>query len=147
MDGWPVWLASMSRRDRFGRIVPTEKWSSAQMADAEDQLSTLLEGVGDPLRERCFRMCITLCRHRALSVAEHGSLPAEWHAAPAVDLAGAPVELLWSKGIPTSLAAQPCWFPERVRVGDPLAGLYVPMDCGACDTCKARLKVRTGAVA
>jgi hypothetical protein len=143
MDGWPVWLASISRRNPItGSLVATGDWTGAQMAEIEAMMDTLLDGVGDASRERCFRMCITLCRHRAISGAEHMGLPKEWHEAPAVDLAGAPVELLWTKGIPDRPAAQPCHNPRRQPIGNPFDGLYVPVDCEECETCQARMMVR-----
>jgi len=132
----------MSRRDRFGKIIQTGSWTPAQMAEGHELLATLLEGVGDPLRERSFRMCVTLCRHRALSVREYDNLPPSWFEEPAIDLAGAPVELLWTKGIPDRLSSHPCRNPTWQRIGDWTENLRVPLDCEKCGTCLARLAIR-----
>lgn len=139
MDGWPVWLASTSLRDRHGRIVGTEKWSAEQMTVAQAGLDTLLDGIGNRESERSFRMCITLCRHRALTSAEADRLPESWWTEPARDLAGGPVEVLWSRGITETLSTQPCANPIR-RPMSP--GLYFPEDCGKCESCVARATCR-----
>jgi hypothetical protein len=136
MDGWPVWLASLSFRDRFGKIVPTEKWSENVRREAERSIDVLLEGVGNPLMERQFRMCITMCRHRALSTRENEDLPQWWKDTPSIDLAGGPIEVLWHKGIPETLSTQPCRNPIKEPLSTP--GTYLPLDCGKCDSCLAR---------
>lgn len=135
MDGWPVWLASLSMRDRNGNIIPTARWGDIRLGRAQHSIDTLLEGLGDRGRERSFRMCITLCRHRALSEAEADQLPEDWWTTPAVDLAGGPVEVLWHRGVPESLSTQPCTNPTRIPMG---IGLYLPEDCGTCEPCGAR---------
>lgn len=148
MDGWPVWLASLSIRDRFGSIVPTAKWDVFRMGAAQNSIDALLDGVGDRSRQRSFRMCITLCRHRALTPEEADQLPDEWWTTPAKDLAGGPLEILWSVGVPETLSTQPCARPTKVRLGP---SLYFPDDCGTCETCvaratcRAKLPVRPGA--
>lgn len=143
MSGWPVWLASASLRNRQGRTVTTGRWTPEQFATMEAGLDTLLAGVGDPEREREFRMNVTLCRHRALTQAEHDALPPEWHAQPAVDIAGGPVETLWSHGVPDTVATRPCENPVRVPLGD----TWFPGDCGECDPCRARAAGADGACA
>ena len=140
MDGWPVWLASMSRRDRNGDIIPTGKWTPEQLAEGEDMLNTLLDGVGDDSRERCFRMCMTLCRHRALSQDEVDGLPEWWDSVVPTDIAGGPVQVLWMKGVEDRPSTRPCENPGR-HVIDALKGLYLPLDCGECEPCLARIAV------
>lgn len=130
-----MWLASISLRDRFGKIIPTENWDDRMRATMESLLDRLLEGVGDPLRERQIRMCITMCRHRAITQREFERLPQWWHDAPAVDLAGGPLEVMWHKGIPETLSTQPCVNPTKEPFG---GGLYLPVDCGECPSCRAR---------
>ena len=75
MGGRPVWLASGSLwgRDRREPIV-TGRWSGAQRSTVLNALDLLLSGVGDPERERCFRMNVTLCLHRGLTAEEEASL-------------------------------------------------------------------------
>jgi hypothetical protein len=151
MDGWPVWLASLSKRDRHGRIVPTERWDPFWMGAAQNSIDALLQGVGDRRRERSFCMCITLCRHRALTDEEADRLPADWWTTPAQDLAGGPLQVLWSVGIDETPSTQPCTAPTRIPLSQP--GLYLPEDCGRCEpcqaraTCRARLPVRPRASA
>ena len=140
MDGWPVWLASLSIRDRHGQIVPTGRWEGFTMPRAQASIDTLLDGVGDPAHERSFRMCVTLCRHRALTTEEADHLPEDWWTTPARDLAGGPVEVLWSVGVPETPSTQPCANPTKVPMGP---GLYFPDDCGACETCAARATCRS----
>lgn len=131
-----MWLASASMRDKVGRIWPASKWPDEVMDQVSASLGVLLEGVGDPEREREFRMCITLCRHRALSQEEHDGLPQWWHDAPAFDIAGGPVEVRWHKGIPEVQSAQPCVKPSREYIRWP--DQWLPVDCGQCEPCKAR---------
>jgi hypothetical protein len=146
-----VWLASVSRWDGPERPLPTSAWAiqphEATWRAGERVLDALLAGRGDATRERQFRMPITLCRHRALSDAEIAGLPAWWHEAEAIDLAGPPLEVQWSRGIRESLSVQPCRAPSRrklpVKGGPTLAagGLYLIEACGKCDTCKARARL------
>jgi len=98
-------------------------------------LDVLLGGVGDSEHEREFRMCITLCRHRALTDTEYEALPDWWHVADAVDIAGGPVEVRWSRNVPETPAIQPCVAPGKIKIGD---GLWLPEDCGECEPCRAR---------
>ncbi len=101
-------------------------------------LDVLMAGVGDVDRQREFRMCITLCRHRALTQGEFDALPVWWHEAPPYDIAGGPVEVRWHRGVPESPSTKPCANPHRERVGSPVERLWLPMDCGACESCLAR---------
>lgn len=143
MSGWPVWLASASLRDRRGQIRSALGWDEPTAAAVSATLDTLLAGVGDPAHEREFVMCVTLCRHRALTEAEFAQLPAWWHEADAVDIAGGPVAVRWSRGVPATPAIEPCTNPGRERVGDPIGGLYLPEDCGQCEPCRARASCRS----
>lgn len=150
MDGWPVWLASASVRWPNGDIVPTARWAAIGRQShgyrrVTESIDTLLGGVGDTTRQREFRMCITVCRHRALTQAEVDGLPYEWHRAVPRDIAGGPVEVLWSRGVPDVPSVRPCEQPRRV----PLPGhtfvtseMYFPQDCGVCEPCIARASCR-----
>jgi hypothetical protein len=140
MGGWPVWLASASLHDRRGRIHPAKDWDEDTIKRVSQSLDVLLDGVGDDDHEREFRMCITLCRHRALTKEEFDRLPEWWHEADAVDLAGGPVEILWSKNVPETVGVQPCAAPVKQSIGD---GLWFPLDCGQCPSCRARSEVRS----
>src|ERR1041384_4822949 len=96
MNGEPVWLASISRQSAYTRErLPTTRWTPAQMAESERILDQVLDGLGDATAQRGFRMQITLCRHRLVSEDEKRRLPQSFWDAPAVGLAGAPVEVLW----------------------------------------------------
>lgn len=72
MNGRPVWLASISIRNRYGQLMPSSSW--AQNPTTLDRLERVLRrqlwGVGDNTAERFFRMPITACYHRALSTDE-----------------------------------------------------------------------------
>lgn len=143
MNGWPVWLASASAWDTLGHLVPSSRWTDTRMAQVSASLDILLDGVGDPTREREFRMCVTLCRHRALTQAEHDALPDWWHAAPAVDVAGGPVEIMWHKGIPETVSTLPCENPTREVVAPRRLDIWLPIDCGRCPPCVARAACAT----
>lgn len=153
MDGRPVWLASVSLRDKKGSPILTPKWSEGTMRRAQDALHAVVAGIGDPERERCFRMQVTVCLHRALSDSEIARLPDSWHRAPPVDLAGGPVEILWSKGIRDIPSCKPCVAPTKtpisaltgVRNDDPDA--WFPNDCGTCEPCHARTTIHDAAMA
>lgn len=102
-----------------------------------------LGGIGDQSRERFFRMCITACLHRGIRDDELRLIPAWWHDAEAVDIAGGPVEVLWSKGVPEIASAMPCHNPGK-RLLDPFRpDLWFPVDCGECEPCVARANVRS----
>lgn len=133
-----MWLVSVSH-SVAGKIVPTEIWTKDHRLRIADRLiDMVLDGRGDPRRERSFRMCITLCRHRAISDKENDELPESFHKAPATDIAGGPVEVLWSsQDMPKSDSVLPCRDPGKV----PLPGqheLWLPVDCGRCPPCVAR---------
>src|SRR5262245_57176181 len=147
MDGTPVWLASLSRRSPItDRFRATTKWTAGERAAGEGILREWLAGLGDPARERLFRMQVTLCLHRAIGPREGEAMPAWFWAAPAVGLAGGPVEILW-ENTPGGPSTQPCAHPTR----HPFPGerwdpdLWIPEDCGACPSCLARTRIEEGA--
>jgi hypothetical protein len=144
MDGQPVWLASFSRwRGDLAIAVP--RWSQDHLRDGEAELRSMLDGVGDPSRERLFRMNVTLCLHRAATDEEVSRMPSWFHTYPACALAGGPVKVLW-ENVPGSLSTKPCTKPTKRKLDkrDPL--LWLPMDCGRCPPCVARSS-HCGAVA
>lgn len=140
MSGRPVWLVSISKRDRDGRIKGTGKWSKAEYRIAETLAHDVLKGVGVPDKERAFRMNVTFCVHRAATLDEIRGLPNDWHCALG-GLAGGPVEVLWSNGIPTSPSCRPCENPGRMDSGCGRQDLWIPVDCGECEPCRARAEM------
>jgi hypothetical protein len=146
MDGWPVWLASISRRDSAGRIIGTADWSHKSRRWMATLLREhVLAGVGDPSRQRCFRMNITLCIHRALTEREVADLVPQWRCGPGPNIAGPPVEILWEVGCTTSPSGLPCESPRHVVVRDDRPDLWLPGDCGACEPCRARAAIEGAA--
>lgn len=103
----------------------------------------LMEGLGDPTRERLFRMNITLCLHRVASDAEVAALPPHFKQ-DTPGLAGGPIEILWSKGLETSLSCQPCANPTRRVLEPSRPDLWVPDPCGKCPSCLARAACAIG---
>jgi hypothetical protein len=156
MGGRPVWLASCSVRDlrredpitRGALLVTTDRWSLLVRVEAERQCRLALAGVGDELLQRCFRMCITLCVHRAITPAEEAGLPSTWTCAAPRDLAGVPLEVLWqTPAVPRVPSAEPCRAPRKLLVhGLEHLGAFIPEGCGECDTCRARLQVQAEAI-
>lgn len=144
MDGSPVWLASISRRSaRTGWINGVERWSARVLRRMEEFIDEeILAGVGDADRQRSFRMNVTLCRHRALTPEEVAGLPDSFHDAPAIDIAGGPVEVLW-ENVPTRPSTQPCESPGRYTMDAARPDLWVPVDCGRCAPCRARAQIET----
>jgi hypothetical protein len=147
MNGRPVWLASASKRNRQGRIVPNTRWPSPEREKAKKLLRSTVEPSGDWTRWRMFRMQITYCLHVAVSDAEIGRLPVEWQSQSGTCLAGGPVEILASSGIPDQPSVLPCEHPTRVPLGG-LTGsvlrdpdLWVPEDCGRCLPCRSRAAI------
>lgn len=145
MNGRPVWLASGSLRDFFGRIIPSARWTDSDRVMLESTLLDVLEGVGDPSRERFFRMPVTACIHRQLTAAEEAGLRTEWHQQPAVHMAGGPMEIL-RETVAGAASTKPCANPGRREFpGNRDVDLFLLQDCGACDPCVARsaIEVRT----
>ena len=135
MSGRPVWLASVSRWNAWtGTPIYTAQWEGRDRSRMLDVLHAVLGEAGEPERERCFRMNLTMCLHRAVSDAELAVIPASWHAAPPVHMAGGPVEVLWSKGVEDTPSTKPCKRPGR----EPFSGTWLPIDCGRCGPCRAR---------
>jgi hypothetical protein len=151
MGGRPVWLASVSQHDtKTGKAVPTGTWAWWELRKAEEKLDWLLAGVGDQRRgEREFRMNVTLCRHLSISDRELRGLTgnSRWEACPVRwSLAGGPIEVIYEKYIQhPSPTTKPCVNPERHVLGKGSDGkdLWVPIDCGECETCRARKLVET----
>src|SRR4029453_11044398 len=141
MSGTPVWLASLSRWSPITREpIPTGRWSQVERDGAAALLREVLEGAGDPHRERHFRMNVTFCIHRAISTPEATALPvAFWHW-PATGLAGGPVEILWESE-PGSPSTRPCLNPTRSRLGSRDPDLWLPVDWGRCPPCLARAAI------
>jgi hypothetical protein len=138
MNGTPVWLASLSRRSPItGDILATPLWSERTMQSSLALLRRVLGPAGNAARERAFRMQITACLHRALTDDEVAGLPASFHAAEPIDLAGGPVEVLYETE-PGRPSTRPCVRPERRRLDDRGSLLWYPVDCGGCEPCRAR---------
>lgn len=147
MNGQPVWLASLSRPNPItGERLPTTRWPDWGRSRGAALLRQVLDGLGDPARERLFRMQITLCLHRAATDAEVAALPEWFHAAPAVGLAGGPVEVIWESE-PGALSTRPCLAPGRERLSRIDPDLWLPVECGECETCRARTRIEEGLVA
>jgi len=138
MDGQPVWLVSGSLRDHGGAIVQTSRQTGAQRVRVVDAMNEVLDGIGDALHERCFRMNVTICIHRALRAEEEAGLPAAWCAARAIHLAGGPVGLLWSRGVQDKPSVRPCRRPAKEWLTNQL---WIPTDCGRCAPCLARAEI------
>lgn len=146
MGGRPVWLASTSIRNRYGQLIPSSIWrADRRTLDRLERISRrAIQGVGDYTAQRFFRMPITACFHRALTLEEEAGLPDGWKDAPAVDLAGGGIETFWST-VGDPLSVQPCDNPGK----EPLPGgawhpdLYLIIECGDCPSCRARLAVRS----
>lgn len=135
----------MALRDSAGNLIGTAEWTPEMWRYAEMTLkSTVLAGVGDRSRERFFRMCITACLHRGLTPQELRRLPAWWHEAPAIDIAGGPLEIIWAHGVPDIPSARPCENPGRRAIHPKRLDLWLPMDCGQCGPCMARRALRPG---
>lgn len=138
-----MWLCSVSTRQAEA-IVPTEVWvADERLKIAEGLIDRVLDGRGDPLLQRSFRMNITLCRHRVLSAEEQALLPCDFKTAKAQDMAGGPVATLWHTPLmPNGPSVQPCVQPHRLQIltlDDPR--LWIPQDCGHCDPCLARAAI------
>jgi len=138
MNGQPVWLASISRMRPNGQTLYVPEWSPTQLREAEKSLRQVVEGIGNTKRERLFRMNVTLCLHRAATDEEVGAQPDWFLKAPGNGLAGGPVEVLSE----TELGAQstrPCHAPQRLSLRDRNPHAWLPVDCGQCPPCLARI--------
>jgi len=124
------------------KALPTFRYDNTQRHNAERMLNRLLLGVGDPRWGRFFRMNLTYCLHRGVSDNELASVNCEWGDVPAKDIAGGPVEVFWSKGIPLGMvSADPCHNPIRQYA---LGDIWLPLDCGNCPPCQARAAIMNG---
>jgi hypothetical protein len=138
MRGTPVWLVSVSRQSPITRgRLSTQVWSPAMLQESADVLRRVLGPAGDPTRERLFRMQISVCLHRAATPEEIAGLPAYFHADPATDLAGGPVEILFESE-EGSASTRPCHTPRRLPLDPSNRLLWFPLDCGQCPPCRAR---------
>lgn len=126
-----MWLCSVSKRNEStGEVIPTARWRRKDRRFAEILIDRVLGDCGDPTIQRQFRMCVTACRHRATSRAERATLPAWFLCFRPKDIAGAPVKVLWSRGIPPEYdATRPCLDPGKSPMG---RGLYLPTPCERC---------------
>ena len=140
MDGRPVWLASISHRRPTGRPLYVPEWNAAQRRIAEQRLRQAVDGVGDPTRERLFRMNVTLCLHRAATDDDLAAVAPWFLEAPGIGLAGGPVAIL-SETIAGRASTRPCERPGR-RIFDRASPYgWIPIDCGACEPCRARGRI------
>lgn len=136
MDGRPVWLASYSLT-KGGRIVATGRYSQQQRRAAIARLKAMLAEVGDVARTRVFRMNVTMCLHKAVTDAELVSLVPAWADGKGVDIAGGPVEVL-EETVPGAASTRPCENPQRGVINRARPDLWIPIDCGSCEPCRAR---------
>jgi hypothetical protein len=138
MNGTPVWLCSISRPNPFRRArLPTNRWTLEQRAEAIDLLRAALGPVGNPARERVFRMQVTICLHRAATADEIAGLSCSLDEASAIDIAGGPVEIL-EETEPGAPSTRPCLNVRRHQFDSGDRDLWVPIDCGICEPCRAR---------
>ena len=139
MQGRPVWLASVSRRDANNQIIATGAWSKRERKRLTEYLrSDVLAGVGDPTVERVFRMNVTLCIHRLCTPAEVERAMVTWAGKEHRDLAGQPIEVLEEIGCESPASTRPCENPRRLVVMQERPDLWLPQDCGRCASCRAR---------
>lgn len=139
MNGRPVWLASGSVRDSFGRAIPSARWTFKDLSLLERTLLSVLEGVGDQAFERFFQMPVTGCIHRKLTEKEEAGLHPSWNAAKAVHMAGGPLAII-RETCEGSDSTKPCVQPLHLpSPGDPDDDVFLLEDCGLCVPCKARL--------
>lgn len=129
------------RRGREERRL-TGDWRRWEINEGYAVLRGILHGVGNPERERLFRMNLTLCVHRVLSEEEKEALPAACKAYRPSHLAGGPIEVI-SETEPGALSTRPCDSPRKRPIS---AGVWIPGDCGDCPSCLARLDAETGLV-
>lgn len=147
-----MWLASLSRTRLTyprGRVWPASEWADIpqQRAVGLGILRNALDGAGDDRWERAFRMCLTLCLHRGLSDDEMSLLPEDWMAARGRALAGGPLNVYYSRGVPDGLlSADPCHTPGREQLPGMPAGVFLPVDCGDCPPCLQRADIESGGV-
>jgi hypothetical protein len=139
MRGQPVWLASISRHSPLSnkKIMATVLWTRPVRDASAALLRRLVGPAGDATRERLFRMNVTMCLHRALTDEEVDSLPPSFHTDPPTDLAGGPVEVLWESE-PGWPSTRPCQRPTRHLLNPREPLLWLPIDCGDCEPCRAR---------
>jgi hypothetical protein len=141
MAGVPVLLVSLSRTNLdTGKLMPVGTWSPEWKQRAVEIMRQVVSGLGDPKRERHFRMNATICLHRALTEQEIEQLPAFFHSEAALDSAGGPVEILW-ENVPGELSTRPCKRPGREQLDSDVPALWIPVDCGVCPSCTARQRV------
>lgn len=141
MNGVPVYLVSMSRTNvQTMRLMPVGSWNKAWLERGVQLMRQVVQGLGDPRRERHFRMNATLCLHRALTAQEVAALPAWFHTEPALDSAGGPVEILW-ENVRGELSTKPCKQPHKELLDPRQPELWLPRDCGVCPSCQARTTV------
>ena len=153
MNGRPVWLASVSKRDKRGALVPNTRWHSPEKTKAVALLQRLTFKVGDVfLGWRLFRMNITYCLHVALADVEVKRLPPTWakFGGPTA-LAGGPVEILDSGNTAARESVKPCHHPTKQTIpGQPIFNpdpdLWLPIDCGTCPPCIDRLAIESGLI-
>jgi len=149
MQGRPVWLASISKRNtKTGQIIPNTRWPAWVKDKAKRTLWQTLKGAGDMNQGwRMFRMNITYCLHVAVSDHELELLPGVWQDQPGGALAGGPVAVLDSGNCGTSPSVLPCENPGREAL--PLSGdqmvtdpdMWFPRDCGLCEPCLDRIRI------
>lgn len=138
MKGQPVWLASVSRIRANGETFYVPEWSPSQLRAAEKLLRGVVAGVGNPDRERLFRMNVTLCLHRAATDEEVAAQPPWFLTARGQGLAGGPVQVL-SETEEGSPSTRPCVKPKRYVIDPSSPFGWIPVDCGACESCLARM--------
>jgi len=134
MDGKPVWLASLSRRDRAGQPRPSQEWTPEERREGLRLMGRMLAGVGDDTHERAFRMPLTLCTHRVLTPSERAWLPVR----TPVHLAGGPLEILYEYGCAATPSTRPCSHPRPHYLTPGSTKHYLLRDCGECEPCLAR---------
>lgn len=148
-----MWLASVSRSrltHPVGQLWPAKEWADNPnlRRDGVELLEQVLDGVGDGRWERLFRMCVTLCLHRGLSDEEIARLPTWWREAKGKALAGGPLKVYYSRGVPEGLVScDPCEKPGREYFPGHRRNIWVPIDCGKCPPCLQRAEIEeTGVV-
>ena len=134
-DGAQIWCASISKARPTGHALDRDRWTEGDFRRARQILDQVLEGAGDPSRQRLCSTLSALYLLRVLRQEEHVEGMVKNTADMRIGFA--PNTIHEDVGMLDRVSGLPCESPSVEHPPDH-PDFKIALDCGTCVPCRAR---------